>query len=244
MAESDASPKRSRTGKRRSKERASPTPARGAGVARVHLGERPRDVAKGSYQRGVRFPLAIAWFGARSFWGHLWHLAASVIATEDIDSRDWMRADAPEELTARIAGELHARKAAPSLTESLERDLWIDFVADTGDCASVSGAVARLIFERYEVDDPAREGERLLLPRGDVLLFGGDTAYPVATDLEIHNRVDRPVEPRAPHGARRQGARAPRHPGQSRLVRGARRLRANVPSQARANRSRVDRGGR
>ena len=44
-------------------------------------------------------PRAIAWLGARSFWGHLWHLAASAIATEDIDSRDWMVADEPDELT-------------------------------------------------------------------------------------------------------------------------------------------------
>ena len=53
------------------------------------------------------------WFGARSFWGHLWHLAASVIATEDIDSRDWMGADDPAELTQRVArelgGEAHAK---------------------------------------------------------------------------------------------------------------------------------------
>src|SRR5262249_12353610 len=30
---------------------------------------------------------------------------------------------------------------------------------------------------------------RILLPRGQLLIFGGDTAYPVATELEIHNRV-------------------------------------------------------
>src|SRR5262245_3581535 len=63
----------------------------------------PPDVAKVFYRRGRRFPRAIAWYGARSFWGHLWHLAASVIATEDIDSRDWMRADDPDEFTRRVA---------------------------------------------------------------------------------------------------------------------------------------------
>lgn len=84
---------------------------------------------------------------------------------------------------------LGGRRDAPSLTEALDRDVWIDFVADTGDDVAVSGAVARLVFAEYEVDDPLRPSERLVLPRGDVLLFGGDTAYPVATEVEIHNRV-------------------------------------------------------
>jgi hypothetical protein len=88
-----------------------------------------------------------------------------------------------------VADVLHGNGVAPTLTEALDADLWIDFVADTGDDASVSGAVARLIFERYEVPDPDGVATSLVLPRGHMLVFGGDTAYPVATDLEIHNRV-------------------------------------------------------
>jgi hypothetical protein len=155
----------------------------------VRPGPTPEDVPKLRFRRGSRFPGAIAWFGARSFWGHIWHLFASVIATEDIDSRDWMGADDPDELTRRVAQELGGDPHAASLSEAMEEDLWIDFVADTGDCSSVSHAVAKIIFEDYEVDDPAEPEGRLLLPRGRLLLFGGDTAYPVATELEIHNRV-------------------------------------------------------
>lgn len=142
----------------------------------------PPDAPKLFYRRGRRFPRAIAWFGFQSFWGHIWHLLASVVATEDIDSRDWMQADETDELTRRIAKELGADGGAASLAEALGRDVFVDFVADTGDDFTVSKAVARLVFAEYEVD-----GERL--PRGDVLIFGGDTAYPVATDIEIHNRV-------------------------------------------------------
>ncbi|MDI1451200.1 hypothetical protein [Polyangium sp. 6x1] len=149
----------------------------------------PPDVPKLLFTRGGRYPQAIAWFGARSFWGHLWHLAASVIATEDIDSRAWMRPSTPDTLTRKAAAVLGGREGAETLTEALDRDVWIDFLADTGDCVSVSQAVARLVFETYEVEDPQRPGETLVLPRGDLLLFGGDTAYPVATELEIHNRV-------------------------------------------------------
>ncbi len=142
------------------------------------------------YRRGKRSPRAIAWFGFRSFWGHLWHLAASVIATEDIDSRGWMHPDEQDVLTRRVAKRLAAADpGAPTLTDALGQDLFVDFVADTGDDYDVSRAVAKLVVARFEVDDPERPGERLTLPRGDVLVFGGDTAYPVATDFEIHNRV-------------------------------------------------------
>jgi hypothetical protein len=54
---------------------------------------------------------------------------------------------------------------------------------------TVSRAVARLMFADYELPDPDREGAFLLAPRGEILLFGGDTAYPVATAQEITNRV-------------------------------------------------------
>ena len=146
----------------------------------------PPDVAPSSFKRGKEYPRAIAWFGFRSFWGHLWSLAASVIASEDIDSRDWMQPDDPGDLTRRIAGELGGAGESATLTDALDRDLFIDFVADTGDDVSVSRAVAELIFESYELETDEGVVE---LPRGDVLLFGGDTAYPVASDLEIHNRV-------------------------------------------------------
>lgn len=149
----------------------------------------PDDRPKLVFRRGKTFPRAIAWFGARSFWGHLWHLMASVIATEDIDSRDWMRADPPDELTRRIARALGAADEAATLTESVQGDVWIDFVADTGDDVTVSQEVARMLFQTYEAPDPADPSRSITLPRGHLLIFGGDTAYPVATELEIHNRV-------------------------------------------------------
>ncbi|MFO0614986.1 MAG: hypothetical protein U0414_20520 [Polyangiaceae bacterium] len=153
----------------------------------IRLGAAPPDAAPRTFRRGRAYPKAIAWFGFRSFWGHLWSLAASIIASEDIDSRDWMSPDEPGELVRRIALELRAPGHGGTLTEALGRDLWIDFVADTGDDADVGRAVGELLFAWYEVE--GESGEIVRLPRGDILMFGGDTAYPVASDLEIHNRV-------------------------------------------------------
>ncbi len=141
------------------------------------------------FTRGKASPRGVVWFGLSSFWGHLRHFVSAAIATEDIDSRDWMTPDVPQELTARAARILGGDETKSTLVEALGRDLWIDYVSDTGDDVSVSRAVARLVVARYELPDPDREGEFLTAPRGEVLLFGGDTAYPVATAQEITNRV-------------------------------------------------------
>jgi len=144
------------------------------------------------FARGTERPRGVVWFGVRSFWGHLRHFLAAAIATEDVDSRDWMTADEPRELLARVSEVLGAEPGKSNLVEALGRDLWLDFVADTGDDVGVSRAVARLVFAEYELPDPDNAGAYLFAPRGDVLLFGGDTAYPVATAQEITNRVIAP----------------------------------------------------
>jgi hypothetical protein len=133
-------------------------------------------------------PRGVVWFGLRSFWGHLRHLAAAAIATEDIDSRDWMSPDEPGELATRVIEILGGTPNA-SVVGGIGRDLWIDFIADTGDDVSVSRAMAALVSASYELQEPDDPSKPLLAPRGDILLFGGDTAYPVATTTEITRRV-------------------------------------------------------
>jgi hypothetical protein len=210
----------------------------------------PPDAPKLRFRRGRRFPRAIVWFGARSFWGHLWHLAASVIATEDIDSRDWMIADDPEDLTRHIAEELGGHPHAPSLTAALEDDLWIDFIADTGDCSSLSHAVARMLFAEYEVSAPDGSDAPLILPRGQLLVFGGDTAYPVATELEIHNRVIVPFNQilrKAHDGKRRVLLGVPGnhdwYAGLDGFGRMFRRRHGSVDRTSRVGTDQIDRGG-
>ena len=94
-----------------------------------------------------------------------------------------MRPERPDELLAHAARVLRAPVPdAATLVERLGRPLWIDFVSDTGDDRDLSAAVARLVFTEYA---PAEDRDAPILPRGDILLFGGDTAYPVATGREI-----------------------------------------------------------
>jgi hypothetical protein len=150
----------------------------------VPLAPCPPDSARFSRTRGKVRPRAIAWFGFSSFWGHLRHLLATAIATDSVDSRQWMIPEAPDELLGRIAAVLGPRGArqAETLAGVMGGHVWVDFIADTGDDCSVSEAVARLLAADYALD-----GE--LLPRGDVLVHGGDLAYPVATVREVSRRL-------------------------------------------------------
>jgi len=157
-----------------------------APVALLPRGDRPAPLV---FRRGAHAPFAVRWYGITSLFGHLRHFIASAIASEQVDSRDWMSAEDPPKLVSRMLHVLGDAADAPTLTEGLGRAVWIDWIADTGDDRDVSEAVGKMLFRAYEVES---EGVRRLLPRGDVLLMGGDTAYPVATADEIHARVIEP----------------------------------------------------
>ncbi len=164
------------------------------------------NLVKTRFVRGRVSPRGVVWFGIRSFWGHLRHFVAAGIATEDIDSRDWMTADDPTELAARVIAILKGDPKRATVMEAIDRDLFIDYVSDTGDDVSVSRAVAELVASEIELPDPDQEGQTLLAPRGELLIFGGDTAYPVATAQEITNRVIVPFN----RAIERHGAGSPR----------------------------------
>ncbi|MEV4703639.1 metallophosphoesterase [Actinoplanes sp. NPDC049316] len=71
-------------------------------------------------------------------------------------------------------------------------ELWLDYVADLGDGFDATYSVAYLLAQpRLEVD--GRE-----LPRGQVLLMGGDQVYPVASGDEYENRMKGPYRAALP----------------------------------------------
>jgi hypothetical protein len=157
----------------------------GAPTALAPRGDRPAPLV---FKQGAHAPYAIRWYGATSLLGHFRNLIASAIASESVDSRDWMRPLSADEMLAAVTRVLGVGNRG-TLLASVGGPLWIDWVADTGDDHDVSQAVGRMIFSEYTVDDG---GSPVVLPRGDILLFGGDTAYPVATADEIYKRVVRP----------------------------------------------------
>jgi len=142
-------------------------------------GNRPAPLV---FRQGAHAPYGVRWYGVTSLYGHLRNFVSRAIAVESVDSRDWMRPNDPGELLASTLRVLKGDPTAPSLVEGLGRPVFVDFVADTGDDRDVSGAVGQMVASTYDLD--GRE-----LPRGEVLMFGGDVAYPVATADEIHKRL-------------------------------------------------------
>lgn len=155
------------------------------------------------FRQGAHPPYGIRWYGITSLMGHLRNLTARAIATESVDTRDWMRAEPPAAMLAFAARMLGGDAAAPHLAGALGRPLWIDFVADSGDDRDVSAAVGAMVASVFEL---AEDGGTRALPRGDVLLLGGDVAYPVATADEIYRRLVLPWN----ESLRRIGASAER----------------------------------
>ncbi|MBX3260692.1 MAG: hypothetical protein KF782_13445 [Labilithrix sp.] len=154
-------------------------------------GDRPDPLV---FRQGAHPPFGIRWYGVTSLFGHLRNFASRAIAAESVDARDWMRPNPPDELLAAAGRVLQARGRlgrapadARTLTEALGRPIWIDFAADTGDDRDVSARVGAMLASTYDADDG--DGARMLLPRGDVLVFGGDVSYPVATADEIYRRL-------------------------------------------------------
>nr|GMC52332.1 uncharacterized protein LOC109149584 [Ipomoea batatas] len=74
-----------------------------------------------------------------------------------------------------------------------EKDgMWFDFMADTGDGGNSSYTVARLLAQpsiHVQNNDSVRS-----LPRGSLLLIGGDLAYPNPSAFTYENRLFRPFE--------------------------------------------------
>src|ERR1019366_602185 len=95
-------------------------------AAPIPLRPCPPDSPRFPRTRGKVRPRAIAWFGFSSFWGPLRHLLASAIATDSVDSRQWMVPEAPAELLGRIAAVLGPRggRDAPTLAASMGGEVW------------------------------------------------------------------------------------------------------------------------
>lgn len=70
--------------------------------------------------------------------------------------------------------------------------IWVDYVADTGDGFAPTAAVARLLTApSLEID---ANDEKLSLPAGEILLMGGDQAYPYASDAQYRNNLVTPFD--------------------------------------------------
>lgn len=75
-------------------------------------------------------------------------------------------------------------------------DFWFDFIADTGDGGNATYAVAHTALADQVVGD-----DGLTLPRGELLVLGGDLAYPSASTLDYRYRFTELFEAALPDEA-------------------------------------------
>ncbi|MCF8160100.1 MAG: hypothetical protein K9J76_05325 [Polaromonas sp.] len=75
-------------------------------------------------------------------------------------------------------------------------DFWFDFIADTGDGGNATYAVARTALADQVVGDAGQ-----VLPRGELLVLGGDLAYPSASSLDYRYRFTELFEAALPDEA-------------------------------------------
>jgi hypothetical protein len=81
------------------------------------------------------------------------------------------------------------------------RELWFDYTADTGDGFNATYTVASLLARRrvaVEHHDPALPSGPLELPRGELLVLGGDEVYPSATTANYEHRLAGPFRAALP----------------------------------------------
>ncbi len=152
----------------------------------------PPDTDGRSFTYGREHPKAVSWYGVKILWWYFTWLLPNTLRSFRVDRRAAMKLDDPERMADLVSARLGGTREGQPVTQALGRDVWVDFIADTGDDVSVGEAVGRILFADHEVPDPDHPGSDLRAPRGDLLVFGGDTAYPVATEGCVRDRVVAP----------------------------------------------------
>ena len=101
--------------------------------------------------------------------------------------------------------EVQAALPATALTLAPDGDggMWLDHVADLGDGFDPTYTVARLLAaDAVEVDPPeGTQGAPLHLPRGRLLVLGGDEVYPTPSSTGYEDRTKGPYRAALPPGA-------------------------------------------
>jgi hypothetical protein len=128
---------------------------------------------------------ATRWFNPNVLVGSLLRVGLTEVFGAFLDKR---------ELQANIAA--HA-----DVDYTGRRELWFDYTADTGDGFNATYTVASLLARRrlaVDHDDPDLPPGPLDLPRGELLVMGGDEVYPSATAVNYENRLAGPFRAALP----------------------------------------------
>jgi hypothetical protein len=136
----------------------------------------------GTHAEFFRSP--VRWLFGRDLLVHMRSIVVYGAFGEELDHRDWMTAESID-----LSG-----------AECEEGGFWFDYLADSGDGQLAMYDLACLLLGDLYIDTPepgaavdVNEG-KLRLPRGRFMFMGGDTAYHVADDATLEERVCTPFE--------------------------------------------------
>ena len=132
----------------------------------------------------------VGWYDPRQLMSTANEVLVSTILGKHADRR-LVQALNPEKIQAyeytkefKVTGGNQNTSAAGEWAD--RETLWVDYVSDLGDGWDSTYAVA------YHLAQDGLEIEGQLLPRGQVLIMGGDEVYPTATSDEYKNRLEYP----------------------------------------------------
>ncbi|HEX5365645.1 MAG TPA: hypothetical protein VFW63_03130 [Acidimicrobiales bacterium] len=150
---------------------APPAPRRLPGAAQGPP-RRPRDVTPGE----LRFTPqpATRWFSPGVLTQSALKVAVTSVFGSFLDKRE-LQSTRPAVVDVELAG---------------EPDLWFDYVADTGDGFEATATVAHQVARPELVVDV--DGRPTTLPRGRLLVMGGDEVYPTASTEGYEQRLEGP----------------------------------------------------
>jgi hypothetical protein len=127
-----------------------------------------------------------------------WRIAKNTFLANEQDLRDWM---APVPDIADLANKVSAPGGdnAEYKARLDDQEMWIDYVADTGDDVETmqllsSWFLADLWTDGTTVSREPSPGRPIALPAGAVLFLGGDTAYHVADEDTLRKRFSDPMK--------------------------------------------------
>ncbi|QLE75688.1 hypothetical protein FGW37_32510 [Streptomyces rectiverticillatus] len=96
-----------------------------------------------------------------------------------------------------IQGALDSEPLQAPLGDPGAQEIWIDYAADLGDGFDATGTVAwTMAAQEADVERPGSAPARL--PRGSLLVLGGDEVYPVASATAYENRMKGPFRAALP----------------------------------------------
>lgn len=143
---------------------------------------RPRDLTPG--QIGFSRARPVAWLAPGQLAGTAVRVIGALLFGAILDKRE-LQAGLPAEVYRHDEGD----------------ELWLDYVADIGDGFDATYSIAWLLAQReLELADPAPDGGTHTLPRGRVLVMGGDEVYPTPSWRGYENRSRGPYEAALPAG--------------------------------------------